>query len=242
MESSNYDISLSSSPRFSFSSNMLIPKNFRTSSLDSLLDEGIAAKITTKPNGNDEFEFHSGKFTDMATADKLFSKGKILPSYNLTHPVQKIENISIKPERKLPPPPPFLQPRRIDNDNNTRINWIVFEDDPSPRPPKCSILLKELFKLGKRPSHLKQAFSSSSSSSSSFSSSGGSSSSSFRGRSTAEISSSRDCRERSMRYKEKNVRDSKKSERLNCSNIRIMPVGNVPINVPHRKINPFPLH
>ncbi|KAL7144678.1 hypothetical protein ABFS83_07G028700 [Erythranthe nasuta] len=104
------------SPRISFSSDFLDESNF----------------ITICPNQdksinpfNSEFEFLSSRNDtstniSMSTADELFCEGMLLPS--------KLNRINLMPEN-IP--------------ERGRISWFV-DDDPSPRPPKCTVLWKVL--------------------------------------------------------------------------------------------------
>lgn len=98
------------------------------------------------------------------------------------------------------------------NKEESRISWFL-DDDPSPRPPKCTVLWKELLRLKKQRASTLSPSSSSSSS----------------GRSTAEIPSS-DERKEGVGSREKVVKRVKKGlERTRSATIRIRPVINVPI-------------
>ncbi|KAG6428054.1 hypothetical protein SASPL_112302 [Salvia splendens] len=141
---------MGSSARFSFSSEFLDESNFITIFPNPKAEREAAADI----------EFLSGNLTGMIAADELFSEGKLLP-FQKIHLAEKLDKISLKPEEE----------GSNKKDGERRMSWFV-DDDPSPRPPKCTVLWKELLKLKKpRPSTLSPPNSSSSTSSSSSSSS-----------------------------------------------------------------------
>ncbi|KAK3017911.1 hypothetical protein RJ639_002787 [Escallonia herrerae] len=96
----------------------------------------------------------------MLSADELFFEGKLLPFWQ-THHSEKLNKISLKTEQTE-------ERAKVEevNKEETRMSWFV-DDDPSPRPPKCTVLWKELLRLKKqRASSLSPSSSSSSSSSS----------------------------------------------------------------------------
>ncbi|XAR54651.1 hypothetical protein NMG60_11029883 [Bertholletia excelsa] len=95
---------------------------------------------------NTEFEFLSNNLDNqtMLTADELFSEGKLLPFWQIHHS-EKLSKI------KLTEKAASVQEMEEEgmNKGETKGNWFV-EDDPSPRPPKCTVLWKELLKLKKQ--------------------------------------------------------------------------------------------
>ncbi|XP_042048687.1 uncharacterized protein LOC121794549 [Salvia splendens] len=177
-----------SSARLSFSSEFLDESNFITIFPNPRADREERAAV--------DFEFLSGNLTGMIAADELFSEGKLIP-FQQIHLAEKLDKISLKPEEEA---------RKKDQER--RMSWFV-DDDPSPRPPKCTVLWKELLKLKKpRPSTLSPPNSSSSSSSSR--------TSSVRGEVVKESG-------------ESSKRVKKGKERTRSFSIRIRPVLNVPI-------------
>ncbi|XP_076942064.1 uncharacterized protein LOC143611813 [Bidens hawaiensis] len=119
-----------------------------------------------------EFEFLSTTLTSpttMLTADELFFEGKLLPFGHIQcH--EKLMKINLKYHEDLNVNA-TKEVKLEDNNTNTNINnrmgWFI-DEDPSPRPPKCTVLWKELLRLKKhRGSSLSASASTSSSSSSS---------------------------------------------------------------------------
>lgn len=99
-----------------------------------------------------------------------------------------------------------------EDNNNSRVNWFV-DDDPSPRPPKCTVLWKELLRLKKQRA-------------SSLSPSSSSSSSSSNGSSLGDVAA----KEGSKNKENQHVKRIKKGlERTRSATIRIRPMINVPI-------------
>lgn len=146
-----------SSPRISFSADFLDENNFI-----SICPNPQAEKKEREKAFNAEFEFLSGnlKSQNMITADELFSEGKLLPFWQMHHS-EKLNKISLKTENSEE----VTDGKEMNNKEETRISWFL-DDDPSPRPPKCTVLWKELLKLKKqRASTLSPSSSSSSSSS-----------------------------------------------------------------------------
>ncbi|XP_047948808.1 uncharacterized protein LOC125197421 [Salvia hispanica] len=189
-----------SSARLSFSSEFLDESNFITIFPNPKAEREEARRARAAV----DFEFLSGNLTGIIAADELFSEGKLLP-FQQIHLAEKLDRISLKPEEEA---------RKKDQER--RMSWFV-DDDPSPRPPKCTVLWKELLKLKKpRPSTLSTPNSSSSSISSS--------SSSFRTSSVVEV------REEVVKESgESSKRVKKGKERTRSFSIRIRPVLNVPI-------------
>ncbi|XP_047983698.1 uncharacterized protein LOC125224355 [Salvia hispanica] len=140
-----------SSSRISFSSEFLDESNFIT------ICPSPRAEREERWPGVD-FEFLSGNLTSMIAADELFSEGKLLPFRPIHHTAN---GIRLKPDEAL------VRVEHGEKDREARMAWFL-DEDPSPRPPKCTVLWKELLRLKKqRPSMLSPSNSSSSSSSSS---------------------------------------------------------------------------
>ncbi|XP_051129816.1 uncharacterized protein LOC127250529 [Andrographis paniculata] len=205
--SSSSSSPIQSPARISFSTEFLDESNF----ISICPDRG---RMETEPVRNpDQFEFLSGIRTDMMTADELFREGKLLPFWQVQH-IEKLDKVVLKSEEVT------MQSGK----DETRIGWFL-DEDPSPRPPKCTVLWKELLRLKKQRANSTLSPSSSSSSSSS-------------GRSTVEITSSDDQKEIST--KDKIVRRVKKGvERTRSASIRIRPMIHVPICT-QGKINGLP--
>ncbi|KAM0962962.1 hypothetical protein ACFX2J_021919 [Malus domestica] len=144
----------------------------------------------------------------MLSADELFFEGKLLPFWQKQH-AERLTKLN-------------LNTKDVEGDENeegvnkeeSRGSWFV-DDDPSPRPPKCTVLWKELLRLKKqRASTLSPSSSSSSSSSSS--------------NSLADIATTTD--QEKEGNKEKYMKRIKKGlERTRSASIRIRPMVNVPI-------------
>ncbi|GFP83835.1 hypothetical protein PHJA_000527100 [Phtheirospermum japonicum] len=141
-------------------------------------------------------------------ADELFSEGKLLPFWQTQHAAaEKLNKITLKPAEN-----------ENKDDVDRRISWFL-DDDPSPRPPKCTVLWKELLRLKKQRA---SALSPSSSSSSS--------------------SSSEDERKKGAGNKEKIPNRVKKGiERTKSASIKIRPMVNVPICAHGKNISLPPL-
>ncbi|KAG8370182.1 hypothetical protein BUALT_Bualt14G0090600 [Buddleja alternifolia] len=208
LQATSKSIEPSSSPaRISFSSEFLDESNFI-----SICPNPNAERERERARAprNPEFEFLSGSNStpNMITADELFSEGKLLPFWQMQH-IEKLNKITLKMESNDEPARPDETGPNKPEEN--RISWFL-DDDPSPRPPKCTVLWKELLRLKKhRASTLSPSSSSSSSSRSSI----------------TEIPSGDERKEGS---KEKAVKRIKKGlERTRSASIRIRPVINVPI-------------
>ncbi|KAL4298413.1 hypothetical protein GQ457_12G003230 [Hibiscus cannabinus] len=198
-----------SSPRISFSSDFLDETNFISINPHSQNEEMEAEKEKDKARVA-EFEFLSSKVSShaMLTADELFFEGKLLPFWQMQQS-EKLKQISIRKTKDDVGEVVVGVEEVINKDERSRMSWFV-DDDPSPRPPKCTVLWKELLRLKK------QRASSSSLSPSSSSSSSSSSS-------LADIAA---CEE----GKHKHVKRIKKGlERTRSASIRIRPMVNVPI-------------
>lgn len=207
---SEYCVEPGLSPRISFSSELLDESNFISICPNPQAEKEREAE-RARAARNAEFEFLSGKLTNMMTADELFCEGKVLPFWQMHHHAEKLNSISLKSEN-INAEEGSEEIKQIRDKKESRISWFI-DDDPSPRPPKCTVLWKEFLKLKKqRPSTLSQSTSSSSSSSSRTS--------------LADIPSA-DERKEGARNKEKSVKRIKKGQER--ASIRIRPVLNVPI-------------
>lgn len=199
-----------SSPRISFSAEFLDESNFISISPNSE-DERDQEKQRERAR-NAEFEFLSSNVSSntMITADELFFEGKLLPFWQMQH-LEKLSKISLKAKDGEEEE----EEEEEVNKEESRVNWFV-DDDPSPRPPKCTVLWKELLRLKKqRASTLSPSSSSSSSSSSS--------------NSFADIARKEAAKEGSKNG-EKHVKRAKKGlERTRSATVRIRPMINVPI-------------
>lgn len=200
-----------SSPRISFSAEFLDENNFISITPNAHQGEQDLIMECDQKVRNPEFEFLSSNVSShtMLSADELFFEGKLLPFWQKQH-AERLNKLSLKT-------------KDVEQDENeegmnkeeSRGSWFV-DDDPSPRPPKCTVLWKELLKLKKqRASSLSPSSSSSSSTSSS---------SSFADAATA------DQEKEGMGNKEKYMKRIKKGlERTRSASIRIRPMINVPI-------------
>ncbi|OWM69833.1 uncharacterized protein LOC116195096 [Punica granatum] len=246
---------LVSSPRISFSADFLDESDFISISPNGVQEEEVAPRREKPRISDPNFEFLSnqavGSHAKMLTADQLFFEGKLLPFWAMQQ-AEKLSRISLKSgedgdevvveegeeERvdeatgRISKEPPALASSR-------GINWSFLDDDPSPRPPKCTVLWKELLRLKK---HQRPNLSSSLSPSSSSSSTSSSSSSmadaaamdekkkkktTKDGDATARTSNNND---NDMKSQVKRIK--KGLERTRPASIRIRPMVNVPICTP----------
>ncbi|KAJ4892986.1 Uncharacterized protein Rs2_19780 [Raphanus sativus] len=166
-----------------------------------------------------DFEFLSENVSPqrMHTADELFSEGKLLPFWQAKHS-EKLKNVNLKTNEEEEE-----QSRNVEvtmkSSNDNRVSWFI-DEDPSPRPPKCTVLWKELLRLKK------QRNSSSSSSARTVSSLSPSSS-------TSSSSSLEDAAKEGKRGK-------KGLERTRSASMRIRPMIHVPICTPSKSSVPLP--
>lgn len=227
-------------PRISFSADFLDDDSFISISPNSSLekeqeiDAQIELELAAAAKNNPEFEFLSTKNSfdgtqTMLTADELFFEGKLLPFSQIHHAAEKLSKISLKSDDRKPNSTPGSKEKRVDGTNSTNASaillgrepsepriWFV-DDDPSPRPPKCTVLWKELLRLRKNPRNSTLSPSSSSSSSSSSASSLGE-------------AAAMEEREKSSSTREKHIKRVKKGlERTRSATIRIRPMVNVPL-------------
>ncbi|KAI3525710.1 hypothetical protein L2E82_01492 [Cichorium intybus] len=147
------------SPRISFSADFLDDANFIC--INPHDKEREKEKEKTR---NGEFEFLSGDKTSpttMLTADQLFFEGRLLP-FRQKQFCETLSKINLKTEKVNE----IGKPEEVKEESN-RMSWFI-DEDPSPRPPKCTVLWKELLRLKKqRASSLSPSSSTSSSSSAS---------------------------------------------------------------------------
>ncbi|KAL0709752.1 hypothetical protein Bca4012_016730 [Brassica carinata] len=165
-----------------------------------------------------DFEFLSNTQT-MLTADELFSEGKLLPFRQVKHP-EKFQNVSLKTKEEEEGQEDRKVAKEENVSNGNRGSWFL-DDDPSPRPPKCTVLWKELLRLKKQRSNTKASSLSPSSSSSSTSSSSSSIGDAVK--------------------KEREKRSKKGLERTRSVTMRIRPMIHVPVCTPPSKPPLFPL-
>ncbi|GMN46637.1 hypothetical protein TIFTF001_015827 [Ficus carica] len=219
-----------SSPRISFSAEFLDDTNFISISPNSpgkreAIEDGDQKALTPPQLQRNaaEFEFLSSSSLSshsMITADELFFEGKLLPFWQMQQ-AEKLSKISLKTkdsENELEEP----SKEESSISTNSRVNWFV-DDDPSPRPPKCTVLWKELLRLKKqRASTLSPSSSSSSSSSSA---------SSLADIASADEGSGSRGNKDGLRHREKLVKGGVRRglERTRSATIRIRPMINVPI-------------
>ncbi|KAJ0261199.1 hypothetical protein HA466_0043640 [Hirschfeldia incana] len=173
-----------------------------------------------------DFEFLSNTQT-MLTADELFSEGKFLPFRHVKHS-EKLQNVTSKTKAVEEQEEEDQEDRKVVkeeenvNHSNGGRSWFL-DDDPSPRPPKCTVLWKELLRLKKQRTNTKASSLSPSSSSSSTSSSS---------------SSIGDA----VKKEEREKRGGKKGlERTRSLTMKIRPMIHVPVCSPPSKPPLFPL-
>lgn len=214
-----------SSPRISFSAEFLDENNFITISPNPLYQEKDQHE---KTKNTDQFEFLSNNNmtnnNTVLSADELFFEGKILPFWQMQH-LEKLNKINLKAkdvevelegeeeeEGEHEHEEEVIEVVVNNKEDSSRVNWFV-DDDPSPRPPKCTVLWKELLRLKKQRASSLSPSSSSSSSSSNASSLGDAA-----------------AKEGSRNKENQHVKRIKKGlERTRSATIRIRPMINVPI-------------
>ncbi|CAK8573738.1 unnamed protein product [Lathyrus sativus] len=216
-----------SSPRISFSAEFLDENNFITISPNPLYKEKDQEKDHhEKTKNTDQFEFLSNNNmssnSTVLSADELFFEGKILPFWQMQH-LEKLNKINLKAkdveveiegeeEEGGEHEEEVIEVVVNNKEDSSRVNWFV-DDDPSPRPPKCTVLWKELLRLKKQRASSLSPSSSSSSSSSNASSLGDAA-----------------AKEGSRNKENQHVKRIKKGlERTRSATIRIRPMVNVPI-------------
>lgn len=172
-----------------------------------------------------DFEFLSENVSPqrMHTADELFSEGKLLPFWQAKHS-EKLKNVNLKSNEEGEEEQSRNVEVTMKSSNDNRVSWFI-DEDPSPRPPKCTVLWKELLRLKKQRN-------SSSSSARTVSSLSPSSS-------TSSSSSLEDATKREEREKE-GKRGKKGLERTRSASMRIRPMIHVPICTPSKSSVPLP--
>ncbi|WOH08458.1 hypothetical protein DCAR_0727899 [Daucus carota subsp. sativus] len=193
LQATSRSINPISSPRISFSSNSLDDDDFI-----SINPNSMAVKEKTR---NVEFEFLSSENQTMLSADELFSE-----VWQMQQP-EKLKTMSLNAEQQA-------EAGRAEDRSKaeTKVGWLL-DDDPSPRPPKCNVLWKELVRLRKQRS-------------STLSPSSSSSSSSLKSLDLRSIEE----RKQGSGSKDKHVKRMKKGlERSRSTSMRIRPMVNVPV-------------
>ncbi|KAJ9182081.1 hypothetical protein P3X46_006111 [Hevea brasiliensis] len=224
VQATSRSIDQTSSPRISFSAEFLDENNFISISPNTLQTEKDQEMEREKAR-NAEFEFLSSNVSSHAisTADELFFEGKLLPFWQMQQS-EKLHKISLK--SKVSVEEEEEEEEEV-NKEEPRVGWFV-DDDPSPRPPKCTVLWKELLRLKKqRASSLSPSSSSSSTSSSSSS--------------LADIVTTEEGKEASGNREKQGKRMKKGLERTRSATIRIRPMINVPICTPVKSSSLPPL-
>lgn len=227
-QSNPRSIDASSSPRISFSAEFLDENNFISISPNAEYerDDDKENKEKEKEKAKNiaaDFEFLSSNVSNnntVLTADELFFEGKLLPFWQMQH-LEKLSKISLKAKEGEEEHEEEEEEEVVSNNKEeSRVNWFV-DDDPSPRPPKCTVLWKELLRLKKQRASSLSPSSSSSSSSSSTSSLGDV---------AAKEGKEGSSRNNSNNKEQNNVKRIKKGlERTRSATIRIRPMINVPI-------------
>ncbi|PPR86385.1 hypothetical protein GOBAR_AA34301 [Gossypium barbadense] len=194
--SSRNSMETNSRPRISFSADFLDETNFisinphsQTGDADKDKDKTAAARVAVA-----DFEF-------------LSSNGNCFPFWQMHHS-EKLKQINLRKESGGDGEGDDDDDERevVENEESSRVSWFV-DDDPSPRPPKCTVLWKELLRLKKQ-----RATSSLSPSSSSL----------------ADVAE--EGKQGSGNRDNKHVKRIKKGlERTRSASIRIRPMINVPI-------------
>ncbi|XP_030548147.2 uncharacterized protein LOC115753608 [Rhodamnia argentea] len=217
-----------SSPRISFSAEFLDEKSFI-----SISPKAHREKEREMDIDKAEFEFLSTDVSldSMLSADELFCEGKLLPFWQMQQS-ERLNKISLG--TKDGDGGSGDEERRgeaaKDNKEQSKANWFL-DDDPSPRPPKCTVLWKELLRLKKQRANSSLSPSSSSSSTSSSSNS------------MADAAAKDEKKEAAAtRTGEKQAKRIRKGlERTRSASIRIRPMVNVPICTPAKSSTLPPL-
>ncbi|KAM7258572.1 hypothetical protein ACFE04_014313 [Oxalis oulophora] len=129
----------------------------------SVLDNNNNNKALEKHNitRSVDFEFllsNNVSSESLLTADELFFEGKLLPFWQ-SQQSEKLDKISLKSSTDHDDKQAGDEHRKKVNgasnhkaaasEAENKMNWFL-DDDPSPRPPKCTVLWKELLKLKKQ--------------------------------------------------------------------------------------------
>ncbi|CAL1411397.1 unnamed protein product [Linum trigynum] len=230
-----------SSPRISFSSEFLDENNFISISPNHRPREIQNQKPPLSPSpirtaADLQFEFLSNTgpaaaaagHAKMLTADELFFEGKLLPFWQMQQS-ERLHKISLNCDDAGEAANPASKEENAPTGTRAAaVNWFV-DDDPSPRPPNCTVLWKELLRLKK-----KQRAAASSLSPSSSSSSNSSSSSSLADAAVAAEEKKKKKGEKLESKSSNNTNQVKRAakrglERTRSASIRIRPMINVPI-------------
>ncbi|KAJ0234210.1 hypothetical protein HA466_0277340 [Hirschfeldia incana] len=176
-----------------------------------------------------DFEFLSENVSPqrMHTADELFSEGKLLPFWQAKHS-EKLKNVNLKTKEEDEVEEEQSRSNvevTMKSSNDDRVSWFI-DEDPSPRPPKCTVLWKELLRLKKQ----RNSASSTVRTVSSLSPSSSTSSSS----SLEDAAAKREEREKEGK------RGKKGLERTRSASMRIRPMIHVPICTPSKSSVPLP--
>ncbi|CAH8365260.1 unnamed protein product [Eruca vesicaria subsp. sativa] len=222
-------------PRISFSADL--------SSSDSEGDyicinpENLLMSKEEQVKAGESFEFLSNTQTMLTAADELFSEGKLLPYWQVKHS-EKLQNVTLKTKVVVVQEEEdckvvkeeTVKEQESNNNNNNRGSWFL-DDDPSPRPPNCTVLWKELLRLKKQRTN-KTATTTTKASASSLSPSSSSSSTSSSSSSIGDA------------VKEESEKKGKKGlERTRSVTMRIRPMIHVPVCTPSKPpLFPLRLH
>ncbi|CAI0466224.1 unnamed protein product [Linum tenue] len=202
------DNQTTSSPRISFSAEFLDENNFISISPNHHHRPNNESENQKPPLSPSPIRGPTAGHSKMLTADELFFEGKLLPFWQMQQS-ERLNKISLKCHEDAE------NPAGATPTATRAVNWFV-DDDPSPRPPKCTVLWKELLRLKKqRPASSLSPSSSSSSTSSSSSS-----------LADAAVAAAKEGSNNNNQVK----RAAKKGlERTRSASIRIRPMINVPI-------------
>ncbi|KAF9607597.1 hypothetical protein IFM89_037525 [Coptis chinensis] len=210
IQATSRSIDTTCSPRISFSVDFLDDDNFLSLTPNSETKKADAEKDKAR---NMDFEFLSGNSATtntMITADELFFEGRLLPFWQMQQS-NKLNKITLKAKEEV---------EKEAGKEENRVSWFL-DEDPSPRPPKCTLLWKELLRLKKQRASTLSPSSSTSSSSSSMDSSVH----------TGSVDAGKTGKE-SLWNREKHVKRIKQGlERTRSASIRIRPVINVPSSI-----------
>ncbi|KAF8101158.1 hypothetical protein N665_0209s0016 [Sinapis alba] len=167
-----------------------------------------------------DFEFLSENVSQqrMHTADELFSEGKLLPFWQAKHS-EKLKNVNLKTNEEEEENRNVEVTMKSSSNNDNRVSWFI-DEDPSPRPPKCTVLWKELLRLKKQRNSSSSSLSPSSSTSSS--------------------SSLEDAAGKREEREKEGKRGKKGLERTRSASMRIRPMIHVPICTPSKSSVPLP--
>ncbi|EOA32656.1 hypothetical protein CARUB_v10015953mg [Capsella rubella] len=214
-------------PRISFSADLSDDGDFICISpvMCKELEKDVVLKGSVKVS---DFEFLSENVSPqkMLTADELFSEGKLLPYWQVKHS-EKLKNITLKTnEEEEENRKAEVMKKDQEITSNNRVSWFI-DEDPSPRPPKCTVLWKELLRLKKQRNPSSSSVTVRTVSSLSPSSS------------TSSSSSLEDAAKREEREKERK-RGKKGLERTRSASMRIRPMIHVPICTPSKSSLPLP--